>query len=142
MEACRQMRRPTAGYYLLADSRLVDAFTSMTAHRGVLSSPVGVPSCSKGRVPEQSIMSLNIVGLCITVVGNRLVEPPGGHSYANHLGKAVARDLGRAHNISVAPIFTSGAGRPIQMSYCGRGECRDVWEGQDEQLGGRAFLKV
>ena len=84
----------------------------------------------------------DLVGLSITVEGNRAVEAPGGHSYAPQLGKAVTADLSRAHDISVAPIFTYGAGRPIPMSYCSRGEYRDVWEGQDEQLGGRAVVKV
>ena len=87
-------------------------------------------------------MDMNIVGLTIEVVGHRAVELPRGHLLATQIGSPVATDLRDAHHISVTPLFAGGAGSPIQMSYCGRGSCRDVWAGEAEQLGGRVFLKV
>ena len=87
-------------------------------------------------------MATVILGLFIEVVGCRSVEPPAGHTYASQKGKAANKGLGRAHNFSATPIFASGAGQPIHMSYCGRGTSRDVWEGDDRQLGGRAVLKI
>ena len=142
------MWRPTAGYSVLAAGGLVDAFASAHAV-AFLGCPQGLGqgyryalSCSQGLVPEQSIMSLDIVGLSITVQRNRPVEPPGGHLLAPQLGSSVKADLSKAHDISVTPIFAHGAGRPIPMAYRGRGASRDVWEGQDDQLGGRAVLKV
>ena len=83
-----------------------------------------------------------LVGLTITVQGRRPVEAPGGHSYAAHLGRAVTADLSKAHNLSVPPLFRGGEGNPIQMTYCGRGQSRDVWKGEDAQLRGPVVLKV
>jgi hypothetical protein len=88
-------------------------------------------------------MATEIAGLSIQVVGQRPVEPPGGHSYATSIGKAVTKDLSNAGHLSVTPIFAGGAhGTAIDMFYCGRGQSRDVWEGADPQFGGRAVLKV
>ena len=88
-------------------------------------------------------MATKIAGLSIQVVGEQAVEPPGGHSYATWIGKAVTKDLGKAGRLSVTPIFAGGAhGTVIDMLYCGRGQSRDVWQGADPQFGGRAVLKV
>ena len=101
-----------------------------------------VVAWSQGLVPDASGMAAEIVGLSIEVVGHRPVEPPGGHSYANSLGKAVTKDLSKAGDISVTPIFAGGVyGTAIPMSYCGRGQSRDVWEGADRQLGGMLPLR-
>ena len=45
------------------------------------------------------------------------------------VGKAVASDLGTAHNLAVAPLFDNHAGCPIPMSYYAHGSSRDVWAG-------------